>query len=315
MAGKLFKPLISTLWSSGSWVAHHLSATGILPSEKLDSFVISVGNLQAGGAGKTPLIAQIAREALGQGKSVCILSRGYRSEWEKMGGIVPAGKSELDPAKVGDEVALLHDLIPEAWIAVGRDRVAQFKAAEKAHGKKFDVTLLDDGFQHWKIQKDREILVVTSRTREETFFRDFEGQSRRADLLVWSKGDKKPEVLNRLQVPSVKIDYCLNILPTESPYWMVSAIADPEFFRRALEGGGLTIKNELRFSDHDAFEPAAVMRIEKEAAQDGAKIVMTGKDWVKWRSASDGENVLVLEPYLVFQSVQDREVWGKILWG
>jgi tetraacyldisaccharide 4'-kinase len=315
MAGNFFKPIVSAVWSSGSWVAHNLSATGILPSEKLDSFVISVGNLQAGGAGKTPLIAQIAREALGQGKSVCILSRGYRSTWEKGGGVVAAGKSELDPKIVGDEVALLHDLVPGAWIAVGRDRVAQFKESVKAHGKPFGLTLLDDGFQHWKIKKDREILAVTSRTRSESFFRDFESQSRRADLLVWTKGERRPEVLNQIRVPSVKIDYRLNVLQSEDSYWLVSAIADPEFFRRTLEDEGLKIKNELRFSDHDSFESSAVARIEKEAAADGAKIVMTGKDWVKWRSSSRGENILVLEPYLVFENIEDRKVWERVLWG
>jgi tetraacyldisaccharide 4'-kinase len=315
VGGNFFKPIVSQLWSTGSFVTHSLCGAGVLPSEKLDSFVVSVGNLQAGGAGKTPLIAQIAREALGQGKSVCILSRGYRSQWEKTGGVIQAEKSELDPKVVGDEVALLHDLVPGAWIAVGRDRIAQYQAAVKTHGRSFDVTLLDDGFQHWKIKKDREILAITSRTREEVFFRDFESQSHRADILVWTKGSKRPEVLNQIEIPSVKIDYRLNIIASEEPYWMVSAIADPDFFRQALEEGGLKIKNELRFSDHDSFSQAEVLRIEKDAALDGAKLVMTGKDWVKWRAFSDGERVLVLEPYLVFENQEDRKVWENVLWG
>jgi tetraacyldisaccharide 4'-kinase len=304
VAGKLLKPwlkqAISTLWSSGSWVTHALSSSGMLHSEKLDSFVVSVGNLQAGGSGKTPLVAKIAREALEKGKSVCILSRGYQARWEKTGGIVPAGQSRLDPKIVGDEVALLHDLVPDAWIAIGRDRAEQFGKAVKMRGHSFDFTLLDDGFQHWKIKKDREILTVTSRTREEVFFRDFESQGRRADLLVWTKGEKKPEILNHSRTASIKVSYRLTLPKAVDSYWLVSAIADPQFFREALEGQGAKIKNELRFSDHEFFTAKTVARIEKDALQDNAKIVMTGKDWVKWRSLSDGKDVVGLEPEHVY---------------
>jgi tetraacyldisaccharide 4'-kinase len=276
--------------------------------------VISVGNLQAGGTGKTPLITKIAREAVARGKSVCILSRGYKGSWEKTGGIITAGEPAVDAQVVGDEAALLHDLVPEAWIAVGRKRVAGFNRAARAHGKPFDLTLLDDGFQHWKIKKDLEILAITSHSSQDVYFRDFETQARRADLMVWTKGEKRPPLLDQIEVPSIRVNYRLSLPDLKSPCWLVSAIGDPAFFRKSLERLGAQITNELRLSDHDSFESQWVAQTERDAALQGAKIVMTGKDWVKWRKSSDGKNVLVLEPELEFENAEARLVWENTLW-
>src|SRR5262249_46181792 len=146
----------SSIWSSASWLARSAAHRGLLRSKKLDSRVISVGNLQVGGSGKTPIVGQLAREAAERKLSVCILSRGYRGGWEKSGGLIEPGLPPVDPVAAGDEPALLQMLAPEAWIGVGADRIKQFERARKHFGRGFDLVLLDDGFQHWKIKKDLE---------------------------------------------------------------------------------------------------------------------------------------------------------------
>jgi tetraacyldisaccharide 4'-kinase len=315
----------SFAWSTGSLVARRMASAGVLSSEKLDSYVISVGNLQAGGSGKTPIVAMIAREAMSRSKSVCILTRGYGGAWERSGGIVKPGDPTLDARLVGDEVALLHDLAPGAWIAVGADRVTGSKEATRLHGRRFDVAILDDGFQHWKIKKDLEILALTSKLPGETVFRDFSSQLKNADLIVWTKGDVEPESLGDASSPWVKTRYRLNI-PSgplkEVSYWLVSAIGDAESFRTTVEAAGLKIEKEISFSDHHSYTAEQVSEITRQAREAGVKIAMTGKDWVKWRNvtptqrASDASNdmkaVLVLEPELVFEA--GREIWEKMLW-
>ena len=153
-------------------VAHEKSrSSGILHAEKLDARVISVGNLQAGGSGKTPVVARIAREACERGLKTCILSRGYLSEWEIHGGLIEPGLSRVDPARRGRRA--------RASSATGSGRLdrrrresrpAVQERRKNSLGSKFDLVILDDGFQHWKIARDVEILVMTSSRPGEKIF-------------------------------------------------------------------------------------------------------------------------------------------------
>jgi tetraacyldisaccharide 4'-kinase len=329
----------------GSWVARGLADAGVLHAEKLDSYVISVGNLQAGGAGKTPLVAQIAREGIARGRSVCVLTRGYGGALEHSGGIIPGAgagagagamvSAEADPLAVGDEVALLHLLVPEAWIAVGSNRFRQYEEATRIHGKSFDVTILDDGFQHWKIKKDRQVLAITSKGPSELLFREFLSQVDRADLLVWTKGEVVPSPLKERRAAKselngtsdreiawegiAKVKYQLDVPPLalEDRYWLVSGIGDAEAFRLDAIRAGLQVVNELRFEDHKRYSAEEVSTIVHDARTAGCRIALTGKDWVKWRMLIAKERlrqeVLVLEPRLEFES--GRELWEKVLWG
>ena len=333
----------SLLWSSSSKIARVLANTGALHATKLDAYVISVGNLQAGGAGKTPLVAQIAREALAKQNSVCILTRGYGGECESAGAVLkpaqlsPSANADgtdiiLDPKKFGDEAVLLRDLAPGAWIAIGADRVSQYQKVCQIHGRPFDVVILDDGFQHWKILKDREILAVTSRSTSDTFHRDFVSEASRADLLVWTKGETRPQAVELSEKPSAKVRYTLEVTSKdrESRYWLVSAIGDAESFRKTVETAGLEVVRETKLADHAAFSKSKIEAWLKEAQEKNCKIAVTGKDWVKWRALMKPgkkspetklsqvklqdvkDRISVFEPKLVFET--GREVWEKVLW-
>jgi tetraacyldisaccharide 4'-kinase len=132
----------------------------LLRSHSLGVRTISVGNITAGGTGKTPLVAYIARLLAGRGETVCILTRGYGRRKAKDRVLVSDGESVLSaPELGGDEpVELAQRLLGQAIVISDADRVS---AAEWAR-RKFGVTafILDDGFQHRKVRRDLDIVCI-----------------------------------------------------------------------------------------------------------------------------------------------------------
>jgi tetraacyldisaccharide 4'-kinase len=305
----------SLLWSSVSWGARVASRGGVLGSEKLDAGrVISVGNLQAGGAGKTPLVARIANEAAARGMSVCVLCRGYGGEWELGGGVLAPGAGVVANAmECGDEAALLGVLAPSAWIGVGADRCRQYERVVVEAGKAFDLVVLDDGFQHWKIKKDLEIVALTSHGPTDTLFRDFPGALESADLLVWTKGMREPRVPSGK--PLIRIRF--ELPPTASPgmrIWLVTGVGDNAAALESATQAGYRVERHLEFRDHAVYEAGMILDFIARSREAGCSIAVTGKDWVKWRESAGPEQVMVLEPEIRFEDTGFK-TWNRVLWG
>lgn len=307
-------PLIwaaSQIWSAGSAIARLTALSGVRESKKLPCRVISVGNIQVGGAGKTPLVAQIAREAHDRGLSVCILSRGYRGKWEQSGGVIRPSEP-VKASDCGDECALLHIVAPEAFIGVGADRAKQFEKVIQA-GASIDLVILDDGFQNWRIRKDLEIVALTSATSSKVLHRDWPSALDRADLLVWTKGQSAPEIEDSA-APLVKVRFALPHARAKSPVWLVAGVADGNSVLNAARTAGYHVKNAEFFGDHAQYTQAQVQSFMSRSAKDGVRIALTGKDWVKWRDLGvREEEVIILEPVVEF--ISGREHWVKALWG
>lgn len=121
--------------------------------------VISVGNLSTGGTGKTLAVIRLARALMSEGKRVAILSRGYRRTSADPVGVVSTPEAVLlSPAEAGDEPCLLARSLPGVPVLVGKNRRLTGRyALEHFHP---DVLLLDDGFQYWRLHKDREIVLL-----------------------------------------------------------------------------------------------------------------------------------------------------------
>ena len=312
--------LLSALWSTVNAGMRLAARRGWVGSRKLPARVLSVGNLQVGGAGKTPLVALIAQEAIARGQRVCILSRGYGGIWEANGGVIAPGKEPAHPALCGDEPALLHELAPEAWIGVGRDRVQQFEAVLAQAVTPMDSVILDDGFQHWRIRKDVEILAVTSQSRGERLYREWEGAARWADLRVWTKGELPPrgwgEGLSACEDVRVRMRPRVRIgeLLTSKKFWLVTGLADGHSARRSIEAENFEVVRHLSFPDHARYASPVVKQIMEDAWEAGAVVAVTGKDWVKWKDLGlDESRIVVLEPEL--EMLEGREKWLKTLWG
>jgi tetraacyldisaccharide 4'-kinase len=315
---------VSGIWSALSAGARAASARGWLASTRLPVRVVSVGNLQAGGAGKTPLVAQIAREAAERGITACVLSRGYGGEWERgSGGVILPGDAEPDARLCGDEAALLHDLAPQAVIGVGADRARQWERARsvvKERGLEIGLVILDDGFQHWKIRKDADIVALTSRGPDEVPHRDALQALRHASLVVWTKGEKRPWVPE--STPFAQVEYRLSApsaIEARRALWLVTGVADGSDVVRLARASGYRIERHVSFPDHARYAEPRVRELIEGARQAGAGVALTGKDWVKWREMpgvrrGNGPGmVLVLEPDLEWR--EGREAWNRVLWG
>ena len=137
----------------------------IKKAEKMPVPVVSVGNITAGGTGKTPCIMSIAALLLREGRHPAILSRGYKSGLEKRGGIVSDGRKILVSQKAGgDEPYMMAIRLPKVPVLVGKNRNI---SAHKAMEMGADILLLDDGFQYWKMVKDRDFVLIDATIRSE----------------------------------------------------------------------------------------------------------------------------------------------------
>jgi tetraacyldisaccharide 4'-kinase len=152
--------LLSSIYGKVADIRNALYDKGVFDSYDLGGRVISIGNITAGGTGKTPLVAYVASILAERGEMVCILSRGYGRKDPKNRVLVSDGENILATAdESGDEpFELANKLLGKAIVIADADRVA---AAEWAK-RKFGVTIfvLDDGFQHRKAKRDVDIVCI-----------------------------------------------------------------------------------------------------------------------------------------------------------
>lgn len=306
---------ISLAWSGVNRLARQARDRRWIEARQLPVRTVGVGNLQAGGTGKTPLTIRIARDAIANGAQVAILTRGYRSYWEGRGGILAPGDPVPSPDLCGDEAALIRDRVPEVWIGVGANRILQFdqlqSAAALRTGRGFDLVILDDALQHWKILCDRYVIAVTDSEFGEQIFRESFSVVRSQDLVVLTKGADFPAEL-RDHPLRAHIRYRLGTPRPNRRYRFVAALGDPERARESLIAAGFPIQGMTVFPDHYEFKAVEVERILGEASELSETILLSGKDWVKWRALGVREDqVDVVEPEIEFLAGED--VWRRFL--
>jgi len=128
-------------------------------SKRLPCMVISIGNITVGGTGKTPMTIYLANLIKDSGYKIAIVSRGYGGKASKRGGIVCDGeKILLGPELAGDEPYMMAKHLQDVPIVVGSNRFQAGMAAITAFSP--DIILLDDGFQHQKLKRDLDILLL-----------------------------------------------------------------------------------------------------------------------------------------------------------
>jgi tetraacyldisaccharide 4'-kinase len=151
--------LFSALYGVGVRLRLSAYTKGIFRGKSLPGYVVSVGNLTAGGTGKTPAVVMLARWLLDQSHRVAVLSRGYGAQYKQEILEVSDGKGTYTDARMaGDEPSLLAREIPGSPVIISRSRYRAGMYAHKTFGS--DCFILDDGFQHLGLERDLNLVLI-----------------------------------------------------------------------------------------------------------------------------------------------------------
>ncbi len=245
-------------------------------AKRLQWPVVSVGSLSAGGAGKTPVVKALAEMLAGAGHTVDVLTRGYGRASSEV-----ARVTGEDAARFGDEAVLLSRAAP---VFVGADRFAAGSLAEREDGAR--VHLLDDGFQHRRLARAMDVVLLTQEDMRDTLLpggnlREPLSALARADAMVvreeeaaaltpWTAGHAVWVVRRVMQVQ------------TSARPLAFCGLARPEDFFAGLRAVGVRAVKEIRFRDHHRYTGQDVDHLIARAKHAGADgFVTTEKDAVK----------------------------------
>ncbi|MDD3275133.1 MAG: tetraacyldisaccharide 4'-kinase [Candidatus Omnitrophica bacterium] len=280
---------------------------------RLAAKVISVGNITLGGTGKTVLVEYLAAKLSASGKTVAVLSRGYKRDISRSG--LPG---------MGDEPAMLQEKLPRVKVVVDKDRVRG--AGKAVGGYKADTLLLDDGMQQWRIFKDLEIVMIDAanpfgnrRMLPAGFLREPLCALRRADIFVLTK-DYPGLSVDKLEADLGKFNpRALIVTARHAPVGfrrigreeefldpgllrgkraaIFSGIGNPGGFRSCVEGLGISVESSFDFTDHHNYSLREIEHIMEEAGKRGLETVITTcKDAVKIRGLEIKDlKIMVLE--------------------
>jgi tetraacyldisaccharide-1-P 4'-kinase/lauroyl/myristoyl acyltransferase len=224
-----------------------LYRAGVLRAKQLPKPVISIGNIAAGGAGKTPAVIALARHLSKAGQRVAVLTRGYGRADPSVTGPVTL----LEASKYGDEPVLIKKHTDNVDVLVGSNRY------DNARVNDADVYILDDGFQHLQLARDVDIVIDVPNPR---FSREGRSALRHADIVV--PRNLQPSIPESLQGKSV---------------FAFAGLADNAQFFASLEG--LHVTGTRSFPDHHRYTREELDALKRDAR--GATLVTTEKDWVK----------------------------------
>jgi tetraacyldisaccharide 4'-kinase len=278
---------------------------GLLKSHDCGLPVVSVGNLTFGGTGKTPMVLALTQDLVKSGRRPAVLTRGYgRKGAEPLVLIGP--EVQISAKQAGDEPLELAQRLPGVPIVVDADRL---RGALRAAELGADIVILDDGFQHLRLRRDLDLLLLDAgdpwggdhlpprgRLRE-----PIAGLARASAVIITKvdpAADQPPQDIVR-RIINIRPDlpvFAARLVPqrvrTEAGWldptelrgrkvFAVAGLGRPEGFRTLLESAGAEVIGHRWFADHHPYGPEDRAWIAREAQKYGALVVTTAKDAVK----------------------------------
>ncbi|MFQ5882154.1 MAG: tetraacyldisaccharide 4'-kinase [Candidatus Methylomirabilales bacterium] len=293
--------LASWIYGLGVVGRFSLYRIGVLRQHRLSTQVISVGNLTAGGTGKTPFVILLVQEVKQRGLQTAVVVRGYGGRREGRTVVVSDGETiRMGYPEVGDEALLLARKLPGVPVLMAADRVRGCEVAVREFGA--EVVLLDDGFQHLRVERNLDILLLE---QENPFgygyllprglLREPVGGLRRADLFVITRAGSSGESVDSLgplrqarPVPILEAVYTPTGFTNLTTGEAVTAdllrdqkliafcgIANPPGFERTLGSLGVFPKRYLIFADHHPYEVSDLREIAQSMGEAGATVSLT----------------------------------------
>jgi tetraacyldisaccharide 4'-kinase len=305
--------VLSAVYGGLMCLRARLYEIGVLPSKALPCRVVSIGNIAAGGTGKTPMTILVARMIRDMGYRVVVVSRGYRGRMEKTGGVVSDGRTVFTgPDDAGDEPYLLARVLTGIPVVVGQRRYEAGMMAVKRF--KPDVIVLDDAFQHLRLNRDLDLVLLDSRSPfgnghmlPRGLLREPLSALRRAHAVILTRSERAHKTAMPHRMPRhqplffathhLKIrvsgpedgrldDDALDISRLKGKKAVAFAgLADNSQFFDSLEHAGCKLVRTFSFADHHRYDCNDLDRIAAAAEKSGVdSLVTTFKDFVKIES-------------------------------
>jgi tetraacyldisaccharide 4'-kinase len=275
--------LLNLLYSRIARARRHYYQRRPYLRRRLAAPVISIGNLTVGGSGKTPLAAEIARMLLEMGERPSILSRGYARKILDEGVVIVSDGSRVltGVERSGDEPQMLARAVPRAAVLVSSSRYAAGRIAENRLG--CTVHVLDDGFQHFDLMRDIDLLVApdaSEGTRTLPFGRLREplDAASAADALLVEAGVRSAD-LNAGTTggvcPAFTFSRRLAGPVSDRPAFAFAGIAVPQRFFGDLEKAGWKLTGRRSFGDHHHYSEREIEEVARAAKSSGAEVILT----------------------------------------
>ncbi len=309
--------LPTLLWAAAVRLRAAAYRRGWLRRQRLRAFTLCVGNLSAGGVGKTPMVLWLVEQLEARGYRTGVLLRGYRRVSPERRTVTDP-RCEVSPLRSGDEAQILLRHFRKLGLAVpigiGSDRHAVGSRIEQE--QPLDVVVLDDGFQHFQLERQFDLVlvdamrplggglmlplgrlrepvsgvrrataIVLSRTEPGRSYEGLENRLRRhnADAPIFKSHTRvlgAVETATGLEVPAEAL--------RAKRLLALCGVGNPAFFWRCLEEQGLQVVHRMRFRDHHRYAPGDIRNILFAARQEQADaIVTTEKDLVNLWHAAD----------------------------
>jgi tetraacyldisaccharide 4'-kinase len=282
--GRSLLRALSYLYRTGVALRNEAYDRGMLKAHDAGLPVVSIGNISAGGTGKTPFVKFLAQE-LSKKLQIAIVSRGYRSKIEKTSEVFQV-TPETDVASCGDEPYWLAHGLPKVQVWVGKNRL---DSARRAKEKGAEVILMDDGMQHRKLKRDIEIVLIDG---EDPFgkgfflprglLRDSPARLKKADCIVViepSSSGIEQELRRYTQASIVFAERVTDVSLNGKKVAVFCAIGKPQKFLQSVRDAGGEVVASLFKPDHDPFYPEELKKFAEESLAD--VLVCTEKDYVK----------------------------------
>jgi tetraacyldisaccharide 4'-kinase len=311
---------------------------GLFRTKRLPCRVISVGNISLGGTGKTPAVINIAGLLVKRGRRPLVLSRGYGRADESQVAVVSDGALFIgDPASGGDEPALIAERLPRVPVVVGSDRHrAGTFALQRFHP---DVIVLDDGFQHIRLGRDLNIVLVdgadpfgNGRLFPAGILREPLDALKRADSVVITREDQAADLVTlretirkhttaRVFTARYTPRDIVNVTSGETmpltslhgtAVFAFAGIARPGSLGSLLRSLGAEVRDLRSFPDHHPYSRAELEELAGIAADSKAGLlVTTEKDGVRIKGMAP-VNLWVLRIDL---TIMEQDEWEKAVVG
>ncbi len=298
---KFFLSALSVLYKFAVCANNFLYKKKIRQIKKLPCFVISAGNICAGGTGKTPLVMYLAELTQKLGYKPAIVTRGYKGGYEKKGGIVSDGKKICANQKnAGDEPFMIAKRLKNIPVIAGKNRYKSGILAIEEFGA--NIIILDDGFQHQKLFRNINLLLAdykkpfgNKKLLPRGILREPISSVKRAHAVILTRAEnfisEDIEKITALPVfksahtpfiiKNKKIISDKNFLKNKKAV-IFSGIAQNKEFYKTVHKLGCSIKSFIEFEDHHKYEKKDFEKINSAAKNINADIIITTeKDYVK----------------------------------